>query len=85
MIDDVLRFCNHVCVPSDDDLSHKILTEVYSSLYTTHLKSVKMYQDLKKSFWWSSMKKDIANFLLSIWCVNRLRLTIRDNMGYYNL
>lgn len=43
IVDDVLRFYDGVCVPIDDDLRHKILTEAYSSLYTVYLRSVKMY------------------------------------------
>lgn len=63
MIDDVLRFHNQVFVPSDDELRRKILTKAYSSLYTTHPKSVKIYQNLGRSFWWFGMKMDVTDFI----------------------
>lgn len=50
VIDDVLRFHNRVCVPINDDLSHKILTKAYNSFYTIYRKIVKIYKDLRMSF-----------------------------------
>ena len=37
--------------------------EVYATPYTLHKGSTKMYQDLKKHFWWPNMKKDIAQYV----------------------
>lgn len=48
MVEDVLRFCNRVYVPNDDDLRCEILTEACSSFYITHLRNVNMYQDLRR-------------------------------------
>lgn len=64
MVDDVLKFCNQVYVPSDDDVRHKILMKAYSSFYTSHIKSVKISQDLRRSFWWYGMKVDVATFVV---------------------
>ena len=40
-----------------------ILTEAHSSWYSIHLGATKMYRDLKQHFWWSRMKRDIADFI----------------------
>nr|GEU35410.1 putative reverse transcriptase domain-containing protein [Tanacetum cinerariifolium] len=39
-----------------------IMHESHKSKYSIHLGSHKMYQDLKKLYWWPNMKADIANF-----------------------
>jgi hypothetical protein len=37
-----------------------ILKEVHEIAYSIHPVSEKMYQDLKKKFWWYGMKRGIA-------------------------
>ncbi|GJW67482.1 putative reverse transcriptase domain-containing protein [Tanacetum coccineum] len=37
--------------------------ESYKSKYSIHLGSEKMYQDMKKLYWWSNMKADIATYV----------------------
>jgi hypothetical protein len=36
------------------------MDEAHCSRYSTHPGTNKMYQDLKKSFWWTRMKREIA-------------------------
>ncbi|KAL8106071.1 hypothetical protein AgCh_029755 [Apium graveolens] len=50
-------------VPLDPTIREKILKEAHSSSFSIHLGSTKMYRDLKKHFWWSGMKGDIAEFV----------------------
>nr|GEX18550.1 retrotransposable element Tf2 [Tanacetum cinerariifolium] len=40
-----------------------IMLESHKSKYSIHLGSDKMYQDLKKLYWWLNMKADIATFV----------------------
>ncbi|XP_071727728.1 uncharacterized protein [Rutidosis leptorrhynchoides] len=44
------------------DLRDLILTEAHNSRLTVHLGSIKMYRDLKRLYWWPTMKIDVANF-----------------------
>ena len=39
----------------------EVLSEAHSSAYSLHPGSTKMYKDLKQHFWWSNMKKDVAD------------------------
>ena len=55
--DGVLYYKDRVCVPDDNDLRKAILEEEHSGFFAIHPGSIKMYQDLKMSFWWSGMKK----------------------------
>jgi hypothetical protein len=48
--DGVLWFKDHLVVPKDFELRHKIMDEAHCSWYSIHLGTNKMYQDLKKNF-----------------------------------
>ena len=61
--DGVLYYKDRVCVPDDNDLRKAILEEAHSGSFSIHPGSTKMYQDLKMSFWWSEMKRDISEFV----------------------
>jgi hypothetical protein len=50
-------------VPKDFELRHKIMDEAHCSWYSIHLGTNKMYQDLKKKFWWTRMKREIAKYV----------------------
>nr|GEZ67914.1 putative reverse transcriptase domain-containing protein [Tanacetum cinerariifolium] len=45
------------------DLRTVIMHESHKSKYSIHLGSNKMYQDIKKLYWWPSMKADIATYV----------------------
>ncbi|KAA3457139.1 Retrotransposable element Tf2 [Gossypium australe] len=59
-----LRARPMVCVPRDDELIQKILLEAHSGCLSVHPSGTKMYNDLKKWYWWPSMKKDFSEFVL---------------------
>ncbi|GJT51096.1 putative reverse transcriptase domain-containing protein [Tanacetum coccineum] len=53
-----------------EDLKILISNESYKSKYSIHPGSEKMYQDMKKIYWWPNMKADIATYVskcLDIW------------------
>ncbi|WVZ63991.1 LOW QUALITY PROTEIN: hypothetical protein U9M48_013577, partial [Paspalum notatum var. saurae] len=59
----VLWFKNRLVVPKDMELRKRILDEAYTSMFTMHPSSNKMYQDLKQKFWWTHMKREIAKYV----------------------
>ena len=62
--DGLIRLNGRLCIPeSASDLKEKILHEAHSSSLSVHPGSSKMYKDLKVHFWWSGMKKDVAEFV----------------------
>jgi hypothetical protein len=61
----IMRCRDRVCVPDVMDLKKRILDEGHRSGLSIHPGATKMYQDLRKLFWWSGMKKDIAEFVYS--------------------
>ncbi|TYK29789.1 ty3-gypsy retrotransposon protein [Cucumis melo var. makuwa] len=61
--DDRLTFDGHFCVPDDSAVKAELLTEAHSSPFTMHPGSTKMYQDLRRAYWWRNMKREVANFV----------------------
>jgi len=61
--DDILRFQGRICVPNDAKVKKLILEEGHKSRLGLHPSMTKMYQDLKETFWWQGMKKDVAQFV----------------------
>ncbi|GJX65889.1 putative reverse transcriptase domain-containing protein, partial [Tanacetum coccineum] len=50
-------------LPCYGDLRSVIMHESHKSKYSIHLSSEKMYQDMKKLYWWPNMKADIATYV----------------------
>jgi hypothetical protein len=56
----VVWFKDRLCVPDMKLTQELILKEAHETSYSIHPGSEKMYQDLKKRFWWYKMKREIA-------------------------
>ena len=69
----VLHYKDWVCVPDGNDLRKAILEEAYNGSFVIHPSSTKMYQDLKMSFWWSGMKKDVSGFVTKCLVCQRVK------------
>ncbi|KAL0537311.1 hypothetical protein IC582_026288 [Cucumis melo] len=58
-----LLFERRLCVPSDSAVKTELLSEAHSSPFSMHPGSTKMYQDLKRVYWWCNMKREVAEFV----------------------
>jgi hypothetical protein len=71
--DGVLWFKGRLVVPKDlelcrrimDDLElcRRIMDETHCSRYSIHPGTNKIYQDLRKNFWWTRMKREIGRYV----------------------
>jgi hypothetical protein len=57
----VVWFKDRLCVPDIKSIRELILKEAHETAYSIHPGSEKMYQDLKKRFWWYGMKREIVD------------------------
>jgi hypothetical protein len=62
-VDGVLWFKYRLIVPKDFELHCKIMDGAHCSRYSIHPGTNKMYQNLKRNFWWTRMKREIANYV----------------------
>ena len=58
-----LRLGIRLCVPDIDELRKEIMEEAHFFAYSIHPGSTKMYHDLKDTYWWNRMKRDISEFV----------------------
>nr|GEW86937.1 reverse transcriptase domain-containing protein [Tanacetum cinerariifolium] len=59
----VMYFDKRIWLPLFGGLRDLIMHESHKLNYSIHLGSDKMYQDLKKPYWWPNMKADIATYV----------------------
>jgi hypothetical protein len=59
----VVWFKDRLYVPDIKSIQELILKEGHEIAYSIHPGSEKMYQDLKKRFWWYGMKREIAEYV----------------------
>jgi hypothetical protein len=59
----VLLYKGRIYVPNVKELKDKIFREAHESAYSIHLGENKMYHDLKTTYWWYGMKRDVAEFV----------------------
>ncbi|WRX30253.1 Reverse transcriptase domain - like 10 [Theobroma cacao] len=60
---------HRVCVPEGNQLRQAIMEEAHSSAYALHPGSTKMYRTIRENYWWSGMKRDVAEFVAK--CLRR--------------
>ncbi|GKB99013.1 putative reverse transcriptase domain-containing protein [Tanacetum coccineum] len=61
--DGTLCLNNRCCLPCYGDLRALIMHESHKSKYSVPPGSDKMYQDMKKLYWWPNMKAEIATYV----------------------
>ena len=61
--DGSLQYRGRVVVPQLTDLREEILREFHCSRFAVHLGGTKMYQDLRRQYYWSGMKRHVGDFV----------------------
>jgi hypothetical protein len=80
--DNVVRCNERVCVPNNAELRKAILDEAHKSKLSIHLGTTKMYQDLKQRFWWSGMKKQVAEYVASCLTCQKAKIEHQKPAGF---
>jgi hypothetical protein len=59
----LLCYNGRICVPNVKELKDKILHEAHESAYSIHPGGNKIYHDLKATYVWYGMKRDVAEYV----------------------
>ncbi|XP_042456745.1 uncharacterized protein LOC122041199 [Zingiber officinale] len=59
----ILYFRGRLCVPELPSLKEDLLQEAHRSKFAIYPGGTCMYRDLRRSYWWAGMKKDITDFV----------------------
>jgi hypothetical protein len=59
----VLWYKGRIYVPNVKELKDKKLCEAHESAYSIYPEGNKMYHDLKATYWWYGMKRDVAEYV----------------------
>jgi hypothetical protein len=59
----VLWYKGRIYVPNVKELKDKVLHKAHESAYSIHPGGNKMYHDLKATYWWYGMRRDIAEYV----------------------
>ena len=68
-------------VSNTGNMRNLILKETHSNRYIIHLGTTKMYQDLKKFFWWPRTKKDITKFVAKCLTCQKIKIKHQKPVG----
>jgi hypothetical protein len=58
-----LRYRGRMYITKDGDIQRIILKEAHRALYYAHPGVKKMYEDMRKLFFWVGMKRDVVHFI----------------------
>jgi hypothetical protein len=77
----VVWFKDRLCVPDIKSIRELILKEAHEIAYSIHPSIEKMYQDLKKRFWWYGMKREITEYVAICDNCQRIKLERQRPLG----
>ena len=74
-----------VCLSDVKDFRRLIMEKAHCSTYVMHLGGTKMYQTIKENYWWSSIKRDIVEFLSRCLVCQQVKTKHRKPLGTLQL
>jgi hypothetical protein len=77
----ILWFESRLVVPKNKDLKKRILDEAHLSKFSMHPGSTKMYHDLKPLYWWTRMKREIAQYVSKCDTCQRIKASHLKSAG----
>ena len=80
-VDGSLRYRGRVVVPQLIDLRDEILREFHCSRFDVHPGGTKMYQDLRRQYYWSGMKRHVRDFVRRCLTCQQVKVEYQKSAG----
>jgi hypothetical protein len=77
----ILWFEDRLVVPKNRDLKKRISDEAHLSKFTMHPGSTKMYLDMKPLYWWTRIKREIAQYVSECDTCQRIKASHLKSAG----
>ncbi|XP_054820654.1 uncharacterized protein LOC129319579 [Prosopis cineraria] len=74
-----------IYVLDDVELRNIILSEAHCSKYTIYSRAIKMYQDVKRYWWWPGIKKDVMKFMTQCLTCQKVKVEHQRPAGMLQL
>ena len=78
---EMLMLDNRASVPNANNLRQRILQETHYAPYSVHPGATKMYHDIKTTYWWSGLKKEVAKFVASCLTYQQVKIEHQKPTG----
>ena len=78
--DSGLTYHGRLCVPAGS-VKDELLSEAHNSPFAIHPGSTKMYQDLKRHYWWPNMKREVAEFVSKCFVCQQVKAPRQKQAG----
>ena len=79
--DGALVIGSRLCVPEIGQLKRQILEEAHSSTYAMYPGSTKMYRTLEEYYWWSEMKREVAEYVSKCFICQQVKVKRQKPSG----
>jgi hypothetical protein len=79
--DGTICFGKRLVFPKNFELRQKILAKAHESQFSIHPGSNKMYQDVRKKFWWPHMKREVAQYVAECDTCQRVKAEHLKSVG----
>ena len=73
IVDDLLYFKERLYIPADKDLKLRILAEAHDIPIAAHPGYIKLYNTLRKSFYWNGLKRDALSYVTRCLSCQRIK------------
>lgn len=73
-----------IYLPKYKTLKNEILKETHELRFVVHLRSTKMYKDLKEFYWWLNMKRKIAEHVTKYNICQYIKVEHQSQHGHYS-
>ena len=83
-VDGSLRYRGRVVVPQLTDLREEILREFHYSRFSMHPGGTKMYQDLRRQYYLSGMKRHVGDFVRRCLTCQQVKANYQKPAGYFS-